>query len=126
MKSTYISIIIFLCLICFIFYADNSFKKLCNNVIDECSDVLDELNDGNWDKAENISLNISKEIKNSKLLSSVYINHTDFDVLTNESLRLSSYIHKEDESESLTSVILLKEYAINIRNLHKLSIENIF
>lgn len=126
MKSTYISIIIFLCLICFIFYADNSFKKLCNNVIDECSDVLDELNDENWDKAENISLNISKEIKNSKLLSSVYINHTDFDVLTNESLRLSSYIHKEDESESLTSVILLKEYAINIRNLHKLSIENIF
>lgn len=126
MKSTYISIIIFLCLICFIFYADNSFKKLCNNVIDECSDVLDELNDGNWDKAENISLNISKEIKNSKLLSSVYINHTDFDVLTNESLRLSSYIHKEDDSESLTSVILLKEYAINIRNLHKLSIENIF
>lgn len=126
MKSTYISIVIFLCLVCFIFYADNSFKELCNNVIDECNQVLNELNDENWDNAENISINISKEIKNSELLSSVYINHTDFDILTNESLKLSSYIHRKDDSESLTSVIQLKEYAINLRDLHKLSIENIF
>lgn len=126
MKSTYASIIIFLCLICFIFYADHSFKKLCNDVIDNCDIVLTNLEESNWSDAEEISQKIAKKIKGSALISSVYINHTDFDILTNEALRLSSYTHNEDDSESLTSAILLKEYATNIRDLHKLSIENIF
>lgn len=126
MKSTFASIIIFLCLICFVFYADNSFKKLCNNVINNCDVVLVNLENENWSEAEDTSIRIAEDIKGSALISSVYINHTDFDILTNEALRLSSYTHNKDDSESLTSVVLLKEYAINIRDLHRLSIENIF
>lgn len=126
MKSTYISIALFLCVLGFVGFADYKLENLCNDIVDECKVIETELYASNFEEAEKLSKDLTKEIKNSTIFSAVYVNHCDFDTLTNESIKLSKYAESKNDTESITSVSLLKEYAKNLKELHDLSIKNIF
>lgn len=125
MRTMIISFTIFICLLGFVVYADHTLKDLCDKTIDSCDEILVELNNDNWTNAEANSKKILNTLNNSSFISSIYINHTDYDILYNEALRLSSYIKQNDASESFTSARLLKSYSYNIKHLHKLDVKNI-
>lgn len=125
MKTTYISTILFLCLILFISFADFKLQKLYNNISVESDIIEDLLNDYNWDLAYEKTSTLIENIKKESLLSSVYVNHVDFDNISNEAIKLCSYIQCEDISESHVSANILKSYAQIIKELNKFSLKNI-
>ena len=125
MKTTYISTILFLCLILFISFADFKLQKLYNNISVESDNIEDLLNDYDWDLAYEKTTTLIENIKKESLLSSVYVNHVDFDNISNEAIKLCSYIQCEDISESHVSANILKSYAQIIKELNRFSLKNI-
>ena len=126
MKNTLISIILFCLLLGFVMYTNISLEKLCYNVTSKCETIEDYLNNNNWDLAYIESKDVLIEIEENALLSSIYLNHCDFDNLHNEAIKLTQYIKYNDISESNAAVSILKISAQNIKNLNKPTIENIF
>ena len=68
MKTTYISTILFLCLILFISFADFKLQKLYNNISVESDIIEDLLNDYNWDLAYEKTTTLIENIKKESLL----------------------------------------------------------
>ena len=108
MKPTIISIIIFLSLLGFIIYADNSLDNLCTNIEDKCILITNSLDQNNYDNAYKLSKEILSELNDRSFITSIYVDHNDYDTLFREALRLSSYICKQDASESYNSVKILQ------------------
>lgn len=125
MRTTLISTLLFLLLLGFIWFMDYNFEKLCNTVTDESNTIEAQINNNDWDAAYESSLNLLRKIEDKKTLSSIYVNHTDFDSLTNEALRLSSYIKSMNPCDSIVSVNVLKSTTENIKNINKLNLKNI-
>lgn len=126
MKSTLASIFIFLALLCFVFFANNSLIKLCDKITEGTEEIAELINNRDWDKAHSQTDEIINLIDDNQLLSSVYMNHTEFDNLMDEAVELSLYIDCQDHTESVIAVNSLKNFAKNIKHLHNPNIENIF
>ena len=125
MRTTFISAVLFLCLILFITFADFKLQKLYNNISSE-SDIIEDLLDENeWDQAYDKTEALILDIKKENLLSSVYVNHMDFDNINNEAIKLCLFIQCKDISESHVSANLLKSYANCTRQLNRFSLKNI-
>lgn len=125
MKTTLISTLLFLSLLGFIGFMDYNFEKLCTTVTDESNTIESQIETKDWEAAYQSSLNLLRKIEYKKTLSSIYVNHTDFDSLNNEALRLSSYIKSMDLCDSIVSVNVLKATTENIKNINKLNLNNI-
>lgn len=126
MRNTIISIIIFLSLIFFVTYANNSLANLCDEIIDTSDSIEVMIDNKNWDEAYISSLDIIDKIENKNLLSSIYLNHCDFDNVLNEAIRLSVNIQSKNDSDSLVSANLLSNQALTIKDLHRATFKNIF
>ena len=126
MKNTITSIILFLLVFSFVAYANNSLSKLCENIDEDSENIENLINNNEWDEAYSYSLDLIEEVKNSHKLSSVYVNHTDYDYISNEAEKLSIYIREKNISEAYVSANMLRSTVHNISHLHKPSIENIF
>lgn len=125
MKYTLISTLLFILLLGFIGFMDYNFEKLCTTVTEQSNTIESQINTNDWVAAYESSLTLLKKIEDKKTLSSIYINHTDFDALNNEALRLSSYIESMNSSDSKASVTVLKSTTENIKNINKLNLKNI-
>jgi hypothetical protein len=126
MKSTLISISIFVSLLCFVFFANNSLNKLCDTITESSEEIEELLTNKEWDKAYSYTDEVISLIEENQLLSSVYVNHNDFDNLMDEAVELSLYVGCRDYTESIVAVNSLKNFAKNIKHLHEPNIENIF
>lgn len=126
MRNTIISILIFFGLLAFVYYADNSLQKLCYDISSSSEEIEFLISNDNWDAAYSKTIDVINEIKANDMVTSIYLNHTDFDNLLNEAIKLSLYVRSEDSVESNVSVHLLRSSADIIFNLHKANIQNIF
>ena len=126
MRNTIISILIFFGLLAFVYYADNSLQRLCYDISSSSEEIEFLISNDNWDAAYLKTIDVINEIKANDMVTSIYLNHTDFDNLLNEAIKLSLYVRSEDSTESNVSVNLLKSSADIIFNLHKANIQNIF
>ncbi|MDS0528215.1 DUF4363 family protein [Clostridium sp. SHJSY1] len=126
MKSTLMSIFIFLALLCFVFFANNALIKLCDTISKSSEEIEALINNKDWERAYSQTDEIINLIDENQLLSSVYINHTELDNLMDEAVELSLYIDCRDHTESVIAVNSLKNFAKNIKHLHNPNIENIF
>ena len=126
MRNTLIAIIIFSSLLGFVYYANYTLLNLCEDVITGSEEIEVLIQEGNFEEAHKNSTILMELIEENGLLTSVYIDHNDFDNLQDEALQLSIYTSCSDTTESLISVGTLKNSALNLINLHKTSIRNIF
>lgn len=126
MKNTLIAIIIFSSLLGFVYYANHTLLKLCEDVIAISDEIEILIEVDNFEEAHKNSIILMELIEKNSLLVSVYIDHHDFDDLQDESLQLSIYTSCTDTTESLISVKTLKNSALNLISLHKTTIKNIF
>lgn len=126
MKNTIISIILFLSVFSFVCYSHYRLDNLCNLIDKSCSEIEELINSNSLEAASVITDELLDKIKDNHLLSSMYLNHNDFDILSCEALKLSLYVECRNNDESRISLNLLKCYAENIKKLHKLNVENIF
>lgn len=125
MKNTVISVILFALVMSFVAYCDYSLNNLTNYIEKQTTEIDDLLKNENYTKAYETSNKLTKEIKQKRMLLSIYVNHCDFDNIINESIRLTNYIKNKDVSESNVSVRILYNLSDNINTLHKPNIENI-
>lgn len=126
MRNTMISVIIFLSLLGFVYYANNSLTKLCYSIMEASNEIQVLVENKEWEDAYLISLDIIDKIEEDKLLASVYINHCEVDNVLTEAIRLSTHIKSEEDGESLVSSNVLYRLANNIIDINKTNIQNIF
>ena len=126
MKSLITTLLIFASLLGFVYYANNTLIELCDNITENSITIEELIKENNWSEAKDNTQYILNLIEKKTVISSVYINHSDFDDLTDEAIELSIYIDCEDSTESLIAVNSLKNFAKNIKHLHQTHIENIF
>jgi len=126
MKNILIALIIFSSLLGFVYYADYTLIKLCQNITSSSDEIKISIEEGNWDEAYENSTILMNFIEENSLLTSVYINHNDFDNLQDEALQLSIYTNCKNTMESLISVDTLRNSALNLISLHKTNVKNIF
>ncbi|WP_143316656.1 DUF4363 family protein [Clostridium sp. HBUAS56017] len=126
MRSTIMSVIIFFSLLCFVYFANNSLIELCDTISDRTEEIELLISNKEWEKAYSSTNEIIDLIDKNQMVSSIYINHNDFDNLMDEAVELSLYTSCRDYTESIIAVNSLKNFAKNIKHLHNPNIENIF
>lgn len=125
MKNTYISIFLFIALVIGLFFLNNKFVSLCNEVILRCDDIEEFLNAYDEDNAYDDSVALIDLIIDEADVPAIYLNHVDYDMLKNEALKLSLYIRGEDRAESLATLHSLRSTAEHLRDLQTPNIKNL-
>lgn len=126
MRNAIISIILFIGLMLGIYFLNNSILDLCTEIQTQTDQIEFVMNQNDFETAYSLSVELLNSIQSKNFITSIYLNHQEFDNLINESVRLCVYIIYEDESEAHTSLHLLKYNTDHIRNLQLLKLENIF
>ncbi len=125
MKNTYISIFLFLILVAGLFFLNNKFVSLCNEVILRCDNIEEFLNAYDEDSAYDDSVALIDLIIEEADVPAIYLNHVDYDMLKNDALKLSLYIRGEDRAESLATLHSLRSTAEHLRDLQTPNIKNL-
>lgn len=125
MKNTYISIFIFIALVIGLFFLNNKFVNLCNEIVFKCDVIEELLNIYDEDKAYDDSVALLELIIDEADIPAIYLNHVDYDVLKNDALKLSLYIRGEDRAESLATLHALRSTAEHLRDLQTPNIKNL-
>ena len=125
MKNTYISIFLFIALVVGLFFLNNKFVSLCNEVIIRCDDIEEFLNSYDEDNAYDDSVALIDLIIDEADVPAIYLNHVDYDMLKNDALKLSLYIRGEDRAESLATLHSLRSTAEHLRDLQTPNIKNL-
>lgn len=126
MKNTLISILLFILLLGFVIYANISLDKLCLNISEKCNTIEILIEEDDLHSAYLESQRILQELKDNSLLTSIYLNHCDFDNINNEAVRLAQYLKYNDISESSAALSQLRFFTDNIKKLQEPTFENIF
>ncbi len=125
MKNTYISISLFIALVICLFFLNNKFVTLCNEIILKCDVIEDFLNSYDEDKAYDDSVALIDLIIDKADVPAIYLNHVDYDMLKNDALKLSLYIRGEDRAESLATLHSLRSTAEHLRDLQMPNLKNL-
>lgn len=126
MKNSLISILLFLALIAFLFYADFKFKRLCTDIVNICDEMEDSIKTTDSEVSFQKAMDLFDMIQKRGSIAAIYINHVDYDVILNEALKLSVYLENDDEAESEASLHLLKYSTMHMKELQVPNLENIF
>lgn len=125
MRDSIISISLFIALVIGIFFLNNKFVNLCNEIIVKCDAIEDHLNNYDEEKAYDDALALIDMLQEKADVPAIYLNHVDYDLLKNESLKLSLYIRGDDRAESLATVHALRSTAEHLRDLQTPNITNL-
>ena len=125
MKNTYISIFLFIALIIGLYFLNNKFVKLCNEVIYRCDIIEDYLDAYDEENAYKYAVALIDLITEEGDIPAIYLNHVDYDLLKNDALKLSLYIKGEDRAESLATLHSVRSTAEHLRDLQTPNIKNL-
>ena len=125
MKNTYISIFLFIALVIIIFFLNNKFIKLCNEVVYRCDIIEDYLDAYDEENAYEDAVALIDLIKEEGDIPAIYLNHVDYDLLKGDALKLSLYIEGEDRAESLATLHAVRATAEHLRDLQTPNIKNL-
>lgn len=125
MRNTIISIGLFIALVIGLFFLNNKFVDLCNEIIVKCDLIEESLNNYDEDKAYEDSVALIDMVKEKADVPAIYLNHVDYDVLKNDALKLSLYIRGDDRAESLATLHAVRSTAEHLRDLQTPNIKNL-
>ena len=126
MKNAIISIIIFFFLLIFIGFLNNSILNLCYNIDTQLNEIETLLYNKDKNSSYEKSLELLTFLNKNDLITSIYVNHTDFDTIRYEATRLNIYISQDDDREAYASLNVIKQQTKTIKHLQKIGIHNIF
>lgn len=126
MKNSIISVLLFIALLIGLFFLDNKFVSLCDEVMIKCEEIEELLNENEDYLAYENSVELLYLIKDKADIPAIYLNHVDYDSLMNESLKLALYIKGEDKAESLATLHVVRNAAEHLKDLQKPNLRNLF
>ena len=113
-------------LLIFMLYSHNKLTKVCYEIINISNILEDFIVDEDWDNGYDKTIELIESIKTNSSPLSLYINHTEFDNINCEAIKLTQYIETRDNKDSLSSIHLIKFSAETILRLQEIDIKNIF
>lgn len=125
MKNAIISLILFLAVMGFMLFANSELINLCDDISKESAQIEELLNDKKWDESYDASVKLLNKLQEDGTVSSVYVNHTEVDAIIDNTVKLTVLVKCKDESESLSTLHLIKYNAERIKELQYPSIKNI-
>lgn len=125
MKNAIISVLIFITVMFSLFFLNKEIINLCDTVEKKSEELEITLTEGNFEKAYIQSIELLDLIEKNNFITSIYVNHQDFDALNDEAIKLSIYATYEDYAESHASLHVLKSNAKHIKKLQIPTLENI-
>lgn len=125
MKNAIISLILFLAVMGFMLFANSELIDLCDDISKESAQIEELLNDKKWDESYDASVKLLNKLQEDGTVSSVYVNHTEVDAIIDNTVKLTVLVKCKDESESLSTLHLIKYNAERIKELQYPSIKNI-
>ncbi|MBS5938692.1 DUF4363 family protein [Clostridium sartagoforme] len=125
MKNTYISIVLFAVLTVALFFLNYKFIDLCDEIVLNCDDIEVSLNDYDEESAYEKAVTLLELITDKADIPAIYLNHVDYDLLKNESLKLSLYIRGDDRAESLATLHALRSTAQHLKELQSPNLKNL-
>ncbi|MBD7915101.1 DUF4363 family protein [Clostridium sp. Sa3CUN1] len=125
MRNSIISVILFIALVIGLFFLNNKFVNLCNEIIVKCDIIEDYLDNYEEDKAYEDSVALIDMIQEEADVPAIYLNHVDYDYLKNDALKLSLYIKGEDRAESLATLHSVRSTAEHLRDLQMPNLKNL-
>ena len=125
MRNSIISVILFIALVIGLFFLNNKFVNLCNEIIVKCDIIEDYLDNYEEDKAYEDSVALIDMIQEEADVPAIYLNQVDYDYLKNDALKLSLYIKGEDRAESLATLHSVRSTAEHLRDLQMPNLKNL-
>ena len=122
MKNVKISILLFLFIMVFIYFANVSILKLCYKIENVTEEIELNIIEGKTEDAYIKSIELVDLIQNKNFITSIYLSHQEVDILITDSAKLSVYLSHNDISEANATLHSLK---YNSRNMRKLQIPNL-
>ena len=126
MKNAVLSVIVFASLLLGIFFLNKSVLNLCDNIKIMTNEIEMLISANDKENSYLKSLELMQYLQDTDLITSVYVNHTDFDTMRYEAARLCVYIENNDKREANASLHVIKYQAETVQHLQKVGIDNIF
>lgn len=125
MRNAVLSILLFIITMSFVYYLNTSIINLCDNIEAQVEDIESKITNDQMEDAYYNSLELLNTIQEKNVITSIYLNHHEFDNLLNETLKLTTYLAHEDETEAHTSLHLVKYNTGHLKKLQIPTLENI-
>jgi len=125
MKNAIISVIVFLCLLISIFFCNSSVLNLCDDIKYKTDEIELILLNNDKQTAYDKSLELLEFLQKNDLITSIYVNHQDFDAIRNEAIKLCVYISHDDITEANASLHVIKYSAETVKHLQRPGLDNI-
>jgi len=91
-----------------------------------CDTLENNINNYQWKKSYNLSLNLFEEWKKHYRIISLYVNSSELDTLNNEIVKLTQYIECETKDEALATTHTIKFMIKQVQAMQKINLQNVF
>lgn len=126
MKKIIVSLGIFIIMIVGMIFSILYLNKVCKDLEDITSNIESYINEDNMKKAYDTSQKLTKKWKRYSESISIFVNHQEIDNIETELSKIPQYIKEDSKDEALASVRVLNFFLNHVKNMEKITIQNIF
>ncbi|GAA0775328.1 DUF4363 family protein [Clostridium subterminale] len=126
MKNLIATCIIFFLMIFILFFASKYIVLTCDKLLDVSSEIEENIVNDNWDESYMLSFELLNIYEGHVANLTLFLNHTDFDNIYSEIIKLSQYSKCKNKDEALSSIHVVKTLINQVKELESISIGNIF
>jgi hypothetical protein len=126
MKTMIVTCIIFFLMIIILFFASKYIVLTCDKLLDVSSEIEENIVNDNWDESYILSFELLNIYEGHVANLTLFLNHTDFDNIYSEIIKLSQYSKCKNKDEALSSIHVVKTLINQVKKLESISIGNIF
>ena len=126
MKNMIFTCIIFFLMLFILFFASKYIVLTCDKLLDVSSKIEENIVNDNWDESYMLSFELLNIYEGHIANLTLFLNHTDFDNIYSEIIKLSQYSKCESKDEALSSIHVVKTLISHVKELESITVGNIF
>lgn len=126
MKNIIIASLLFFTMTFVLFFASKYVELTCDKLLNVSSKIEENLIEDKWDESYILSFELLNIYEGHIANLTLFLNHSDFDHIYSEVVKLTQYAKCANKDESLSSIHMIKTLISEVKNMESLSISNIF
>ncbi|WP_291575379.1 DUF4363 family protein [Clostridium sp. UBA4548] len=126
MRNIVVTVVVFLIMCFCLFFASQYIILTSDKLLDVANKMENNIVDEKWDDAYIHSFELLDIYEGHVRHMTVFVNHANVDVIYSEVIKLTQYCKEEDKAEALATLHLIKTLLQEVRQMEKVTINNIF
>jgi len=110
----------------FLFFASKYIVLTCDKLLDVSSKIEENIVDDNWDDSYILSFELLNIYEGHVTNLTLFLNHSDFDNIYGEVIKLSQYTKCESKAEALATIHVVKTLINQVKEMESVNVGNIF